>query len=131
MVKLVIDASAGFELILETATGRALLNELPRGAEWWVPEHYFVEVASTFRRAELRGEIGVPQAAAAMSDLLAGRFHRAQVRPLLRRAWERRGHLTIADGLYVVLAEELGATLVTADLKLARSPGLTIPTLTP
>lgn len=130
-MNLVIDASAGFELILETATRVALAKQLPPGTEWWVPEHYFVEVASIFRRAELRGDITASQAAAAFNALQAGRVHRAQVRPLLQRAWARKGHLTIADALYVVLAEELGATLVTADMNLARSPGLTIPTLTP
>ncbi|MDQ3106629.1 MAG: hypothetical protein M3Q68_02360, partial [Actinomycetota bacterium] len=37
------------------------------------------------------------------------------MRPLLASAWAKRGHLTIADALYVVLAEQLSATLVTAD----------------
>jgi len=130
-VNLVIDASAGFELILETTAGRALLQKLPRPAEWWVPEHYFVEVASALRRAELRGVIMGTQATAAFGDLVAGRVHRAQVRPLLSRGWSRRGHLTIADALYVVLAEQVRATLVTADLNLAASPGLAVPTIVP
>lgn len=30
---------------------------LERDADWWVPEHYFVEVASVIRRAELGGGI--------------------------------------------------------------------------
>jgi predicted nucleic acid-binding protein len=46
-------------------------------------------------------------------------------------AWNRRGHLTIGDALYVALAEQVGATLVTSDMKLARSPGLEVPTITP
>jgi predicted nucleic acid-binding protein len=54
-----------------------------------------------------------------------------QVRPLLGEAWKRRGHLTIADAIYVVLAEQLGAVLVTADGNLARSPGLAVPAITP
>lgn len=47
---------------------------------------------------------------------------RAEVRPLLADAWTRRSNLTVADALYVVLAEHVGATLVTADERLARSP---------
>lgn len=44
-------------------------------------------------------------------------------------AWNRRGHLTVADALYVVLAEELDATLVASDTKLGNSPGLTVSVL--
>lgn len=131
MVNLVIDASAGFELLLETTIGRALLQRLPRPAAWWVPEIYLVEVAGALRRAELRGEITAAQATMAFADLHGGRIRRVQVRPLLPAAWARRGHVTIADGLYVVLAEQLDATLVTADGNLARSPGLAVPTITP
>lgn len=56
---------------------------------------------------------------------------RAQVRPLLADAWTRRAAITVADALYVVLAEHIGGTLVTADERLARSPGLTISTIVP
>ena len=46
-------------------------------------------------------------------------------------AWALRGHLTFADALYVVLADQLGAQLVTSDINLANSPGLTVGTITP
>ena len=41
----------------------------------------------------------------------------------------KRGNLTVADALYVVLAEHLSAALVTADVKLANAPGLGVPTI--
>ena len=96
-----------------------------------MPELYLVEVAGALRRAEYRGAIGAAQATTAFADLHTGRVHRVQVRPLLPGAWAMRGHRTIADALYVVLSEQLNATLVTADMNLARSPGLTVPTITP
>lgn len=130
-MRLVLDASAGVELILETTAGQSLLSQVPASQHWWAPEHYLVEVASALRRAELTGLLTKPHAASAFRRLQAGDVHRAQVRPLLAEAWTRRGHLTIADALYVVLAEHLEATLVTADLNLARSPGLRVPTITP
>ena len=130
-MNLVLDASAGFELLLGTVAGHALLQQLPDQIEWWVPEHYFVETASAIRRAENLTAITPAQAADAFERLSRATVHRAQVRPLLALAWQRRGHLTIADGLYVVLAEQTSATLVTADLRLSRSPGLAVPTITP
>lgn len=131
MVNLVLDASAGFDLILETETGQALLAQIPSAPQWWMPEHYFVETAAALRRAEYTGAISPTIASTAFARLVAGRGHRVQVRPMLAEAWERRGHLTVADALYIVLAERLGATLVTGDLRLARSPGLAVPTITP
>ena len=37
--------------------------------------------------------------------------------------WRLRGNLTAYDATYVALAELLDAPLVTADVKLSRSPG--------
>jgi len=42
-----------------------------------------------------------------------------------------RHNLTIADALYVVVAQHLSAPLVTADLKLAGAPTLPVVTITP
>ena len=39
--------------------------------------------------------------------------------------------MTVADALYVALAEHLGATLVTADIRLAGAPSLGVPTIVP
>jgi predicted nucleic acid-binding protein len=131
LVNFVLDASAGFELVLETSRGQSILDQLPPAPEWWVPEHYLVEAASALRRAAHAGAVTSAQATKAFQRLLAGTFHRVQVRPLLPECWRRRGHLTIGDALYVVLAEQVAATLVTADLNLAASPGLAVPTITP
>jgi predicted nucleic acid-binding protein len=120
-VNLVVDASAGFELVLETVQGQSMLAKVPSGAEWWAPEHYYIEVAGAIRRAEYRRAIKSAEATAGFERLQRGRLHRVQVRPLLERAWSRRGHLTIADAVYMVLAEEIEATLITGDLNLART----------
>ena len=45
-------------------------------------------------------------------------------RALWPRAWELRTNLTAYDALYVALAEQLDAPLLTADARLARAPGL-------
>ena len=131
MTRLVLDASAGVELLLNTQRARALSAKLPESAEWWVPEHYFVEVAGALRRAALNGDATPERVDRAFSMLDRAVVLRAQVRPLLVDAWARRSSMTIADALYVVLAEHIGASLVTADERLARSPGLIVPTIVP
>lgn len=57
MTTYVLDASAGADLLLDTQVGRTILSRLQPGSQWWVPEHYFVKVASVVRRAELTGMI--------------------------------------------------------------------------
>jgi len=126
VTRLVLDASAGVELLLNTTRAHSLSVQFPASAEWWVPEHYFVEVAGALRRAGLNG--GAPSG---RGMLERSALHRAQIRPLLADAWTRRAAITVADALYVVLAEHIDATLVTADERLARSPGLTISTIVP
>ncbi len=130
-MNLVLDASAGFELLVDSEPGRAIQRKLPQQAIWWVPEHYYVEMASVLRRAEMTGTLTAAETVDAFDRLRHSRLSRAAVRPLLSSAWSRRGNLTVADALYVVLAEELDATLVTGDLRLAAAPGLTIETITP
>lgn len=131
MSHLVLDAFAGAELLLDTVLGRSIEAKLPQAREWWVPEHYYLEVAGVLRRFEARQLVTPARVATAFSKLRTAQLRRVQVRPLLASAWTKRGHLTIGDALYVVLAEQLSATLVTADVNLARSPGLAVPTITP
>jgi predicted nucleic acid-binding protein len=128
---LVLDASASVDLLLDTATGRMLQQLLPSGARWWVPEHFYVEVAGALRRAELRSEVPNTRVAQAMASLPTAPLRRVQVRPLLADAWSKRANLTIADALYVVLAEHLDAALVTTDVRLANSPTLGVATVHP
>ncbi len=131
MTVYVLDASAGADLLLDTRDGRELSGRLQPRAQWWVPEHYFVEVSSVVRRAELLGAVTEGDAARALGSLERAPLQRVQVRPLLSAAWQHRGHLTMYDAIYVVLAEHLGATLVTSDRRLARAPGLPIEAITP
>ncbi len=49
---------------------------------------------------------------------------RPPARPLMRRACELRRTVTTHDAAYVALAERLGWTLLTADGRLSRAPGI-------
>lgn len=44
--------------------------------------------------------------------------------PLMVRAYELRANVTPHDAAYVALAESLGYTLLTADARLSRAPGI-------
>lgn len=88
-----------------------------------MPEHFFVEVAGALRRAEIHQAVTSARIATAFEDLTDSPLRRVQVRPLLPEVWARRGNLMIPDALYVVLAEHLGATLVTCDLSLPMPQG--------
>ena len=131
MTDLVLDASASVDLLLDTATGRMLHPLLPTDARWWVPEHFFAELAGALRRAELHGGVLPARATQAMTSLFTAPLRRVQVRPMLADAWSKRANLTIADALYVVLAEHLDATLVTTDISLSNAPTLRVATIHP
>lgn len=46
---------------------------------------------------------------------------------LLHRAMQLRANATLYDALYVALAEQLGCSVVTTDVKLAAIPGVNCP----
>jgi predicted nucleic acid-binding protein len=53
----VVDASAGAEIVARTRRGRALVRLVPIVAEGWVPEHFYAEVLATLRRQALVQEL--------------------------------------------------------------------------
>ena len=125
MTAVVIDASAGVEIVAGTRRGRALARLLPVGAVGWVPEHFYAEVLSVLRRQFLIEErLTESQASTAVSRLASWHLHHASVAPLVSAAWRYRHNLTAADALYVALAERLGASLLTDDQRLAGAPTL-------
>jgi len=88
------------------------------------PELIDLEVSSVLRRLSLGGRIPARRAGLAMSDLVALPLRRVSQRALLPRCWSLRENLTIYDASYVAPARQLDAILVTADVPLARAPGL-------
>jgi predicted nucleic acid-binding protein len=119
----VIDASAGVEIVAETRRGRALARLIPAGSEGWVPEHFYAEVLAVLRRRCLiEGKLTDAQATAAVSRLASWHLHHASVAPLVTAAWRYRHNLMAADAIYVALAEDLGGDFLTDDHRLAEAP---------
>lgn len=118
----VVDASAGVELVVNTARGRALRRLIPKGALLAVPEHFFAEVSGVLRRWEGSGALTSTVATGAVRRLTEWQLHRAQLAVLLEDAWAYRHNMSIADALYVVLADRVGAALLTDDQRLTNAP---------
>lgn len=131
MTPIVLDASAGVEISLQTPLGLRLEDQLPEGASAWVPEHYYAEVAGVLRRNELNNRFPPVLVQLGLDRLLRAPVNRVSVKPLLSETWTMRHNLTVADALYVVIARHLDAPLVTADLRLAAAPNLPVVTITP
>ena len=126
MTAVVIDASAGVEIVADTRRGEVLARLIPAGSDGWVPEHFYAEVLAVLRRRWLlEGKLTESQATAAVSRLTSWHLHRASIAPLTTAAWRYRHNLTAADALYIALAENLDADFLTDDHRLAEAPTLT------
>lgn len=126
MTPVVIDASAGVELVADTVRGRALRALLPPDAVPWAPEIFYVECGAVLRRWDLNAILPPAEITGAIDELLVWPLRVAQVRGLFPDAWRRRANITFADSIYVALAEHLGADLLTDDHKLANTPNLPV-----
>ncbi len=129
MTPVVIDASAGVELVADTIRGRALRRLLPADTAPWAPETFYLEVGTVLRRWDLNAILTPEQIDQALRQLAAWPLRVAQVRSLFADAWQHRHNLTFADATYVALAEHLGAQLLTDDHRLANAPTLPVTVL--
>ena len=107
----VLDASYMVEVLL----GSAELPDAPLSA----PGHFDAEVVSALMRLHRRGVLDHDDVAAFVQLVVAVDIHRVAAAPLAERVVELRDAVAVPDAWYVALAEVLGATLFTADLRLA------------
>ncbi len=128
MPSVVLDASAAIELLLRTPRASEVENAI-RGTEVAVPGHFDAEVLSALGRLARAGQVPEVTIEPALSELARAPFRRFALPPLLTPAWRLRERHALRDALYIALAERLGATLVTADGRLSRALGTSIPTI--
>ena len=117
---LVIDASVLVDALLVAGQARARLVSDNLQA----PELIDAELLSVLRRLVLADKLQEGQALQALVTANRLGLRRHPSRTLWPRAWELRSNLSAYAALYVALAEQLGATLLTADVPLSRAPGL-------
>lgn len=121
---IVLDASAAIELVLATATGEAVARRIGDPDETLHAPHLLdLEVAQVLRRFVADRTLDPARARSALTDLGDLTLTRYPHDVLLPRIWQVRANLTAYDAAYVVLAETIGAVLVTCDARLARAAG--------
>lgn len=117
---IVLDASAAIEWLLQTAVGKKIENRIYSHPETLHAPHLLdLEVAQVLRRLTDQESITSQRAGEAIGDLLDLRVRRYPHSLFLPRIWQLRYSFSAYDAAYVTLAEQLGATLLTLDGRLA------------
>ena len=120
---LVVDASIVVAALIDPGPvgtwAESLLVSGPLAAPHLMP----AEAANVLRRSALAGDISPDVASLAHADLISLRLEHFPYLPFASRVWELRSNVTTYDAWYVALAESLGASLATLDIKLSRAGG--------
>ncbi len=123
---IVLDASAAVDWLLQTSAGKNIEKRIySRNESLHSPHLIDLEVTQVLRRLGLQGVISQHRADEAVRDLLDLRITRYPHLVLLPRIWQLRHNFSAYDAAYIVLAEKLGAPLVTRDGRLASASGHT------
>jgi len=121
---IVLDASAAVDWLLQTAAGQSIEKRIySRNETLHAPDLLDLEVTQVLRRLALQRVVPVIRADEAVRDLLDLRITRYPHFVLLPRIWQLRHNLSAYDAAYIVLAEKLGAALVTREARLASASG--------
>lgn len=121
---IVVDASVILEALLGTPSGKQIVWRLrTEGETLHAPHLLDLEVAQVLRRYVQSGDLGAERAAESLDALAHWRIARYPHHHFISRIWDLRHNLTAYDAVYVVLAEVLGAPLLTCDGRLVKAPG--------
>jgi predicted nucleic acid-binding protein len=116
----VLDASVAVDLLAATEFAAVAAVRL-RGTALHVPAHFGAEVLSALGRLHRDETLTADDVGVALARLAAMPVTEHRVTGLLPGAWARRGRLRLLDALYVELADQLGAVVVTTERRLARA----------
>jgi predicted nucleic acid-binding protein len=121
---IVVDASVLAPVVLDDGVDGTRMRARLRGERLAAPDLAKVEVASVIRRHVASAAVVDRRASRAIEHLIDLPILLFPTAPFLRRAWALRDNVTAYDACYVALAETLSCTMLTADGRLARAPGL-------
>lgn len=124
MSLLVVDASVLTAFYAADDPRReAVVARLAVGDALFAPAHLDAEVVSALRGLARRIPALHAAIPRALRHLAQMPIRRMPLAPLLERMWELHQNVTPYDAAYVALAEQLGASVLTCDGKLASASG--------
>jgi predicted nucleic acid-binding protein len=115
----VLDTSGAVDFLLGDRAARDVAALLAVEGSLAAPELLVFETLAVLRREVIRGRLRAERADGAVEDLGDLGLELFPSMPLRQRAWDMRENLTVADALFVALAEALGEPLATKDRGLA------------
>ena len=118
-----VDASAALSALLNAGPARSALAS----EQLHAPHLIDSEVANGLRRMVNAQQVDTDSGWAALDAFRRLGMTRYPVFSMLDRVWELRDNLSAYDASYVALAELLGCSLLTADARLSRAPGIRCP----
>ena len=122
---IVVDASVMANLVGDDGqAGRLARTRVSDEDHLAAPDLVDVETVAVLRKRWRAGDLTARRFRAAIDDLLSLPMDRFPAGPLMARAYDLRANVTPADAVYIALAESLEYTLVTADARLSRAPGI-------
>ncbi|MEX2280573.1 MAG: type II toxin-antitoxin system VapC family toxin [Acidimicrobiia bacterium] len=121
---IVVDASIIANALGDDGVDGAVAREaLRQDPDLAAPDLVDVETVSVLRRRWLAGDLTARRFRVAITDLADLDLTRHPTLPFMPRAYELRANVTPYDATYIGLAEALACSLLTADARLANSPG--------
>ena len=121
---IILDSSAAADVTLGFEPNASwVADRLTEDPDPHAPFVIDAEVLGVVRKSVLDGIVPLEWGEDALVSFLDLPIIRYPHLPFLPRAWELRENFHAPDALFVALAEELDAPLVTTDIRLARAPG--------
>lgn len=111
---LVIDASAMVDLLVDSPVARHIAQRI-EGTEAHVPAHFDAEVLSALGRLYRARKLTREEVDQRVELTSEAPIRRHLLAPLLQGAWRLHHNVRLVDALYIELAGQLDATLVTTD----------------
>jgi len=95
------------------------IGERIENAEVNVPAHFDAEVLSALGRLHRDGDLSDVEVEERLALTAEAPFHRHLLPPLLKGGWALHHNARLVDALYIEMAHQLDATLVTTDSGMA------------
>lgn len=115
---LVVDASAMVDYLVDSPLASQISARI-MGSDINVPAHFDAEVLSALGRLQSGGNLSDVEVAERVALTAQAPFRRHLLAPLLSGAWALHHNVRLVDALYIELANQLDARIITTDSGLA------------